>query len=86
MSRKADREWATRAEAVHFLASNPNASANDIIGILFNSKPEKVAADVIVARRRIVDNLKAERAKQDAVIAAAEQAAKATEPSKVKTA
>lgn len=74
MAKKANREWATRSEAITMLAQNPNATADGVVALLFNSTPAQIAQDVARVRVQIAAQITARRAAEDAVIAAAKAA------------
>ena len=78
MAVKANRIWATRVEAIVILATLPvNASATDAMAALFNSKPDALAAEVTKQRATIAASIRAEREKQDKLLAQADAEAKA---------
>lgn len=72
MPKKSDRIWSQRSEAVALLAAMPAATATEIVAALFNSSVASVQAESSLYRARIAAEIRANRAREDALLAAAE--------------
>lgn len=75
MSKKANREWATRSEAIKLLAERPNMNASEAFAFLFNGTPSGMLKDAEALKDGILARKRAELARLQADVAAAEKAA-----------
>lgn len=71
--KKNDRIWATRNEAIAILAVVATGmSGEQLVAKLFNSSDASVARDVAAAREKAVAAIRAQRAAEDALLAASQ--------------